>query len=400
MTITVLVPVYRAGRFVAQTLQSALGQSYRDIRVHVQVDPSDADGSGAPEDSLQAIAPFRSDPRLRVSCNRTRLGWDGNIRKMLQAIDTRFYAVLPHDDFWHPDYLQVLHAELAASADASVAYCDQVSIGEGEPARKGVSLPRNGTLRAQLWAFLLAGAEALPWRGVVRSDVLTRIGGFPVDGHRGYAVECEFALSLLLAGTAIHVPRAMFHKRVSAADPDSASRQRIDAAAPGELRRAWVRHAGRMQALLADGMRRPHEDGDRSDALLSAALTAAMLRRHQLSLGATLEVAQLAAAHNRLRELAATGQDGGAAVVSRLQLVLSRHYGAAGDAQRGDELATLAVDADREHHEASLHLARRLRARGRLSEALDCVSQLERSAPGMVGVAALRRQLLDAAAAA
>jgi GT2 family glycosyltransferase len=393
VTISVLVPAFRAGRFLAQTLRSAIAQTHGDIRIHVHIDPADADGSGAPEDSVQAVEPFRSDPRLRVRCNPQRLGWDANIRGLLQVVDTPYYAILPHDDLWEPDYLQTLLAELASSPEASVAYCDLLTFDDVEPWRKGVRLPRGASLRAQLLAFLLEGAEAMPWRGVTRSDLLQRIGGFPVDGHRGFAVECEYALSLLLAGTAIHVPRTMYHKRLFPRGASSASRQRIVEAAPGELCRAWVRHASRMEELLRDGLRRKHAASDSSDVLLLAALTAAMLRRRQQFVAARLEAEQQRAALECLLALDTSTEAGADAVRSRLQLVMSRHAEAIGDGEQGDTLARLAVSSDPGHEEARLRLANRLHARGLFAEALDCASPVERSAPGMVGLGPLLRQI-------
>jgi GT2 family glycosyltransferase len=393
MTISVLIPAFRAGRFLAQTLQSAIEQTQPDIRIHVHIDPSDADGSGKPEDSLQAVEPFRSDPRVHVRCNPQRLGWDANIRGLMREIDTPYYAILPHDDVWDPRYLQVLCAELASSANASVAYCDQISFGVAEASHKAVRLPRGGSLRAQLLAFLLAGAEAMPWRGVVRSDLLSRIGEFPVDGYRGFAAECEYALSLLLAGTAIHVPSTMYRKRFFPANVSHASRQRIVEAAPAELHQAWTRHAACMHALLRDGLCRRHAAPDCSDLLLLAAMTAAMLRRYQQCLGASLEAEQRDAVIEAMHALGKSTEDGVGAVLSRLQLVMSRHAGATGNNEQGDALAKRAVATDANHHEARLYLAKRLQAGGLFAEALDCASLLERRAPGMVGVGPLLRQL-------
>lgn len=393
VTVSVLVPAFRAGRFLAQTLHSALAQTRGDLCVHVKIDPSDADGSGLPEDSLQAVEPFRADPRVRVQCNPVRLGWDANVASLLHAVDTPYYAILPHDDLWEPCYLEVLHAELTAVAEASVAYCDLLTFDAMEPWRKGVRLPRGGSLRAQLLAFFLEGAEAMPWRGVTRSDLLPRIGGFPVDGHRGFAVECEYALSLLLAGTAIHVPRTLYRKRLFPCGASSASRQRIVDAAPGQLRQAWARHALRMGELLHDGLRRPQVASDVSEALLLAALAAAMLRRYSHAVDAGLETEQLDAARENLLALDTSAEAGAAAVRSRLQLVLSRHAAAIGDNEQADALAESAVSVDPEHHEARLHWASRLQARGLFVQALDCASLIERHAPDMVGVGPLLRQI-------
>jgi tetratricopeptide (TPR) repeat protein len=274
-----------------------------------------------------------------------------------------------------------------------VAYCDLLTFNDDVPWRKGVCLPRDGSLRAQLLAFLLEGAEAMPWRGVTRSALLPRIGGFPVDEHRGFAVECEYALSLLLAGTAVHVPRTMYHKRVFPLGASNASQLRIAEAQPAELRLAWARHASRMEQLLRDGLRRQPANSDGSDALLLAALAAAMLRRYQQTVGAALEAEQRRAVLDYLRAVSISVEDSAEAVRSRLQLVLSRHADATGDDAQGYAQAKLAISFDPEHHEAHLHLAHRLQARGRFAEALDCASLVERNVPDIAGLAPLLRHI-------
>jgi hypothetical protein len=395
MTVTVCVPAYRAGAFLADTLASALAQTYADCLVDVGVDPCEHDGSGDEHDTLRALAPFRADPRVRVHLNAQRLGWDGNVRALLRRVDTPWLAILPHDDVWEPKYLEALVADLRADPDAVVAYADLLTFGAGAPTRKAVAVPNAGSRRAQWLAFLLQGAEAMPWRGVTRADQLARIGEFPVDGHRGFAVECEYAYALLLAGRARHRPEALYRKRLHPEDAVSASRTRL-LAPPDQLREAWRAHAARMEVLLEAGLRdaAARVDADAiPDTVLRAALAAAMGRRFQLAVAPRLDDAEAARLEDWLADLRALPVHATQAVRACLLAVLARHAGGNALASTQAMQACRALRADPHHVEAWLLLAETLAADERLDDARACLAHVEAFAPGLAQTQVLRARL-------
>lgn len=395
MTVTVCIPVYRAGRFLAETLRSVLEQTYSDLHVEIGVDPAEEDGTGAAEDSWAALTPFLDDRRMHVVKNPIRLGWDGNIRALLTRVETPFYAILPHDDVWNPRYLEILLGSLEGEPDAVVAYGDLHTFGVEEAWRHAVELPRTPDVRKQLFAFLLQGAEAMPWRGVTRSARLPAIGGFPTDTHRGFAVECEYALSLLLAGPALHIPRTLYYKRIHPPETMNASRERILKPNPTELEAAWRTHAKRMSVLLEQGLAAATsqpEDGTLTDTLLEAALTAAMLRRCPFN--GRLSPPDLDQAQEVLKSLSTT--DGSSRLVrSKLHLVLWRHAVAMGDQAQARRHVEEAVDFNPGDADACLAMATDLAARGRWIEALDSIAQAERAFPNRSGQATLRRTIYE-----
>ena len=234
-TVTVCIPAYKSGILLSKTLQSIIRQTYSDFIVHISIDP--------PTDStLSFVVPFLKDKRFRVSINPTRLGWDANIRSLLSKVQTPFFFILPHDDLVHPRYIELLFAELENEKDAVVSYSDMHVFGQGVSFRRSVDLPRYGTREEQILAFFLSEAKAVPWRGLTRSRVISQIGGFPIDGYKGFAVECEWALELLTQGRAIRVPRKMYFKQIHNAEINSASRDRIVNQSSDMLLLAWERH--------------------------------------------------------------------------------------------------------------------------------------------------------------
>jgi glycosyltransferase involved in cell wall biosynthesis len=282
--ITVCIPVYDAGDFLIQTLDSVLNQTYKNIHIEIGVDPAKDDHTGKPNDSWLALKHFLHDKRVNVVQNSTQLGWDRNLNKILENVKTPFYAILPHDDIWHPRYLEILMGLMLKHPEVNVVYGDLHTWGKELEYtwRHAVYLPQTTNVREQLFFFLLQGAEAMPWRGLTRSKLLHKTRGFPVDEHRGFAVECEYALSLLLAGPVLHVPRTLYFKQFHHSKRVSASKSRMRERKPNELEAAWLNHKLRMKAKLEMGLDRMSQSVRKqrfNDSLLSTALTIAMLRQ-------------------------------------------------------------------------------------------------------------------------
>lgn len=194
------------------------------------------------EETMRVLHPFLVDRRIHVYENHSRLGWAGNIRALTATITTPYFTVLPHDDLIHPGYLHRLLEKFKTYPDASVVYADMQLFGNGRPSRKWVDLPVSGSREEQILAFFQQGAEAVPWRGVTRSDIIQKAGGFPVDDYLGFAVECEWALSLISVGRAVRVPEKLYFKQLYHNEIMSASKERIVTQNEENRYLAWKRH--------------------------------------------------------------------------------------------------------------------------------------------------------------
>jgi tetratricopeptide (TPR) repeat protein len=268
-------------------MNSVLSQTYRNFRIEIAVDPADEDHKGIPDDSYSALKPFLPLKRINVVQNSSRLGWDHNIRSLLKRVKTPFYVILPHDDIWHPHYLETFMALMSENPEVGVVYGDLHTWGKKlkHSWRHAVELPPTNNIREQIFFFLLQGAEAMPWRGITRSKLLEKTQGFPVDDHLGFAVECEYALSLILSGPVLHVPRTLYYKQIHLSDHKSASQMRRTKLSSKELETAWFNHRISMKSLLKNGLKgipKYSESEVFSDLLLNTALTIAMLRRFPL----------------------------------------------------------------------------------------------------------------------
>ena len=246
--LTICIPAYRAEAFIRDTVNSVLAQTFEDFRVLIAIDPP---GNGTTDRTQAALGDALSDPRITVTQNPQRLGWAENINQLLKRVETPFYAILPHDDLWLPEYLATLYPLVQLDAGASVAYADLILFGAAPPGSgRSVVLPQSEARQLHVLRFFLQGAHAMPWRGVTRTSSLRYTKGFPTDRFMGFAVECEYALSLLEAGKALHVPQALYRKRVFANERVSASMERLADTSPLQRELAWQRHRTEMLTRL------------------------------------------------------------------------------------------------------------------------------------------------------
>jgi hypothetical protein len=260
--------------------------------------------------------------------------------------------------------------------------------GSCNPFFKMLDLPADGAIEDRLFAFFLGGAEAVPWRGVTRSAVSGRGGGFPTDGFAGFAVECEWALTLLMQGPAVRVPRPMYFKRVHPVEVMTASHARIKDFSREQLVAAWAGHRKRMLGpLTAIGRAAP------ADRVLHLAAEFAMLRRkvHALDGAPTSEtLAEAQFLLSALDDLSMSDQR-----ARRLQFIMRLEFGLPSDVGRSgqNEIAELqnedAIRPDPASADALVCLGQLRLRECRVFEALDLAAQAFAAAPHSSGISVL-----------
>lgn len=118
--VTVLVPAYRHGRFIEETLGSVLAQTHEAFVVHVVDDQS-------PDDTV-ARARRVADPRVHVRVNERSLGLGDSVLAALDAVETPFVALLNSDDAFAPTRLAASLAHLARDPRVQVVATGLVPI--------------------------------------------------------------------------------------------------------------------------------------------------------------------------------------------------------------------------------------------------------------------------------
>ena len=97
--VSIIMPSYNTGRFLAKTLESVFGQTYENWEL-LLVDDASTD------DTEEAVSPFLADPRVRFLKNETTRGAAESRNRALREAKGKYIAFLDSDDLWAPEKLE------------------------------------------------------------------------------------------------------------------------------------------------------------------------------------------------------------------------------------------------------------------------------------------------------
>ena len=187
--VSVIVPVYNSHRFVADTLNSALEQTYTPIEIIVMDD-------GSTDDSHAVLAGFGSRITLLHQPNS---GCGIARNRAVEASRGKYLAFLDADDLWKPDKIERQVAVLERHPAAVATYCDHELIdATGKTLAPSAALggPRcSGEILPNLLSYSVIVTPSLV---MVRRDAFERAGAFSESGPReSEDIRLWFKLALL-----------------------------------------------------------------------------------------------------------------------------------------------------------------------------------------------------------
>lgn len=237
--VSVIMPCFNSSAHIADSVASALGQSYAPVELIVVDD-------GSTDDTPRILQRLTEDygDRLRVFTQPNSGPYPAR-NLALQKARGEFIAFLDADDYWDPDFLEKLHSAIVQNG-VDVAYCGWQNVGDNTPGDKPyVPAPyEDGDLVAR---FL----DGCPWpihAALMRRSIIEKINGF----SERYFSSMDYDLWLrLLTATQriIEVPKVLAYYRWHGAGQISAVkwRQVIDA---WNVRREFIRQNPTLVAHL------------------------------------------------------------------------------------------------------------------------------------------------------
>lgn len=137
--VSIIMPSYNTGRFLAQSIQSVLAQTYENWELIVVDDCS--------TDDTDAVAACFSDRRIRYLKNEKNSGAAQSRNRALREAKGRWIAFLDSDDLWAPEKL-ALQVEFMEQGGYAFSYTDYNEIGEdSDPLGVTVTGPKRITKR-------------------------------------------------------------------------------------------------------------------------------------------------------------------------------------------------------------------------------------------------------------
>jgi len=210
--VTVGIPTYRGARHIAETIESALAQTFADFEMLVLDDVS-------PDDTAEVVARYR-DPRLRFLRNERNVGVEENWNRCLRLARGRYFKLLPHDDLLAPDCLarEVAVLEADTAERLALVFCARRIIDVRSRPLLSRRYPHPGGLipaRSAARRCIRRGANLLGEPGGVlfRTALGRRVGDF--DARLRIVTDLDYWFRLLQHGDAYYLPENLVSFRVS-----------------------------------------------------------------------------------------------------------------------------------------------------------------------------------------
>lgn len=207
--VVALVPAWNAASFIQRTLDALSAQTYPQLRMLVSVDLS----TDATVEICRRHAAL--DSRVRVICQRQRLGFVGNTSALLREARGDYFFWAWHDDVVLPDYVSRLVPVMESSPAIASAFTDiELHRLDGRVATltytelEGVTDPVERAKRV-LW---IPENWWLPHRGLFRPDNARRIGGFKRHWGGDYKSDWPWAVHMAILGEHVRVPDVLCRK--------------------------------------------------------------------------------------------------------------------------------------------------------------------------------------------
>ena len=209
--VSVCIPVYNGGRYLAETIHSVLDQTYRDFEL-VVLDNASTDATGR-------IARSFGDPRVRVETNSTTIPQPNNWRAAVRLCRGPLVKLLCADDLLHPRCLEYQVGPMEADPGLALVAARRHMVDE----RSRVLVPRRG-----LTGLIGVRSSVEVARRVVRSGAnpIGEPGGilfrcehyFAVGGwrpERRHAMDLDLWMRLLQCGEFLGLPETLAAFRVA-----------------------------------------------------------------------------------------------------------------------------------------------------------------------------------------
>jgi len=123
-TIDILIPVYNAGPYLADTIRSVLAQTYPHWTLTI-VDDCSTDNSYAVAETFAG-----TDERIKLVKNERNLGMLGNWNYGISLCQSTYFVKLDADDIWHSQMLEKAKAVLDAHPAVGLVFSRYINIDE------------------------------------------------------------------------------------------------------------------------------------------------------------------------------------------------------------------------------------------------------------------------------
>jgi len=228
--VTVLMPVYNADRFVAETVETILAQTFNDFEFLIIDD-------GSTDRSLEILQSYANrDPRIRL-ISRPNTGYVVALNEGLELARGEFVARIDADDLADPRRLEFQVARMRQEPELVALGSNALAIDEDGLPLGDYSVPLT---HEEIEASHLQGSSAIHHPAVMlRPGAVKQVGGY-----RKHLMPCEdFDLWLRLGevGRLANLPEKLLTKRLFAGSAVASSLEKQEKLVKDILTETWRR---------------------------------------------------------------------------------------------------------------------------------------------------------------
>ena len=176
--ITIGMPVYNEGKYVSQTIESALSQTFKNFQIII----SDNNSQDNTYDICCSYA--EKDSRIKVFRQKKNIGALKNFKFVLEKADTPFFIYLSGHDLWHPHLLEKLLEGFKNSSDKDLVlvFPGAVWVGGGKIEENYDTTGINDPIKRFKFIVKNLGTCTL-FYGLWRTDVIKKLNFRSIIGN-------------------------------------------------------------------------------------------------------------------------------------------------------------------------------------------------------------------------
>ncbi len=165
--ISVILPAYNAEKYIRESLESILSQTFSDFEFIIINNGS--------TDSTVSIVQSYSDPRIKLINNSENLGLIASLNLGLQAARGKYIARMDHDDISYPTRFEKEHAYLESHPDIVIVGTWSTII---DPSGNVIKIHKNSLRHNVIKYELLFGNSITHPSIMMRRKEILELGGY------------------------------------------------------------------------------------------------------------------------------------------------------------------------------------------------------------------------------
>jgi glycosyltransferase involved in cell wall biosynthesis len=205
MKVSVCIPTYNTGKFIGETIESVLSQTFKDYELIVCDNVS--------TDNTEEICRKYTDPRFTYLQFNEFVTQAGSWNRALEQANNEYVMLLHSDDVLLPTFLEKAVALLDQNSDVGLVHCAVRHIDENGHELSLQQLYKNDFIDREerlLRTLLLEGCAVNPVGVLARKTVYKKVGNFTdkivwgVDAHMWTRIALNFPVAYLAEPLALY----------------------------------------------------------------------------------------------------------------------------------------------------------------------------------------------------